>query len=165
MSKVKDIVRIVDKDVDASLPAYYGLTKVKGVSWMMANAVLAALNIPKLKKIGELTEEEVEKIEDALRNPLKYGIPSWMLNQRKERYTGEDKHYVGADWDLKVEMNIRRLKKIRAYRGVRHELHLPVRGQSTKTHFKKMKGRSKKVIYKKEQGKKWGDKKWEILKD
>jgi small subunit ribosomal protein S13 len=152
MARVKDIVRIIDKDIDASLPAYYGLTHVKGVSWMFSNAILAALGIPKLKKMGELTEEEIEKIEDAIKNPQKYNIPSWLFNQRKERYTGEDKHYAGPDWDLKVEMNIRRLKKIRAYRGIRHELSLPVRGQSTKTHFKKMKGRSKKVIYKKEQG-------------
>ena len=153
MAKVKDIVRIIDKDIDASLPVYYGLTKVKGVSWMFSNAVLAALNIPKTKKLSELTEEEIEKIEDALKNPSKYNIPSWLYNQKKERYTGEDKHYVGPDLDLKTELNIRRLKKIRAYRGIRHEMSLPVRGQSTKTHFKQMKGRGKKgkVIYKKEQ--------------
>ena len=148
---VKDIVRIIDKDIDASLPALYGLTKVKGVSWMFSNAVLAVLGIPKNKKLGELSEEEIEKIEDVLKNPSKYNIPTWLLNHRKERYTGEDKHYVGPDIDLKVELDIRRLKKIKTYRCIRHEMSLPVRGQSTKTHFKKLKGRSKKIVYKKEQ--------------
>jgi small subunit ribosomal protein S13 len=156
MADVKEIVRIVERDIDASLPAYYGLTKIKGVSWMFANAVLSALNIPKTKKLGELTEEEIEKIEDCIKNPYKYNIPSWLFNHRKERYTGEDKHYSGSDLDLKVELDIRRLKKIRSYRGIRHEMRLPVRGQSTKTHFKKMKAKGKKgvVVYKKEQGKK-----------
>ncbi|HIQ51167.1 MAG TPA: 30S ribosomal protein S13 [Nautiliaceae bacterium] len=154
--EVKDIVRIVEKDIDASLPAYYGLTKIKGVGWMFANAVLSALGIPKTKKLADLSEEEIQKIEDCIKNPKKYNIPSWLFNHRKERYTGEDKHYTGSDLDLKVELDIRRLKKIRAYRGIRHEMNLPVRGQSTRTHFKKMKGRGKKgvVVYKKEQQKK-----------
>ncbi len=151
-SKVKEVVRIVDRDINAELPVYFGLTRISGISWSFANAILQVLNINKRKKLKELSEEEIKKIEDVAKNPEKYNIPCWLYNNQKDYYTGENKHYIGADVKLKVEFNIRRLKKIRAYRGIRHELNLPVRGQSTKTHFKQMKKRGKKgvVVYKKQ---------------
>jgi len=149
--KVTEIIRLVDKDLNAEYPIYFALTRIRGISWSFANAILNVLNIDRSKKLKELSEEEIKKIEDVARNPSKYNIPSWLYNNQKEYYTGEDKHYISSDLKLKVEFNIRRLKKIRCYRGIRHELNLPVRGQCTRTHFKKMKKRGKKgvVVYKK----------------
>ena len=54
------------------------------------------------------------------------------MNRRKDCYTGKDLHLIGADIDLTKREDINRLKKIRAYRGIRHELGLPVRGQRTR---------------------------------
>ncbi len=148
----EQVVRLIDRDVDANFPVYFGLTRITGISWSFANAILKVLGIDRNKKLSELSEEELEKIEDVARNPEKYNIPAWLFNNQKDYYSGENKHYISSDVKLKVEFNIRRLKKIRAYRGIRHELNLPVRGQSTKTHFKQMKKRGKKgvVVYKKQ---------------
>ena len=59
-----------------------------------------------------------------------------MLNRRKDRETGEDRHVVTSDLKFENEFDIKNLKKIKVYRGVRHSLGLPVRGQRTKAHFR-----------------------------
>ena len=51
--------------------------------------------------------------------------------------TGENKHLTGSDLELRNEFDIKRLKKIRVYRGYRHMARLPVRGQRTRGHFRK----------------------------
>ena len=60
-----------------------------------------------------------------------------MLNRRKDIETGEDKHLLGSDLKLRKEFDLKRMKNIRSYKGVRHALGLPVRGQSTRSHFHK----------------------------
>jgi len=104
---------------------------------MFANAVCQVLKLDKNRKAGEFSEEEINKIEDCLGNPAKYNIPVWMFNRRKELETGQDKHIVSIDLDLKKEFDIRRLKKIRSYKGWRHARGLPVRGQRTRASFRK----------------------------
>jgi len=86
---------------------------------------------------GYLTDEEVKKIEEVLNDPAKFGIPSWMFNRRKDYYTGEDKHIIESDLTIARQEDINRLKKIRCYRGIRHELGLPCRGQRTKSTFRR----------------------------
>ena len=132
--QMESLVRIASTDIEGDKTVYVGLTKIKGVSWMMSNAVCQVLGIDKNKKIGELTQDEIKKIEAFLQNPK---LPSWMLNRRKDRQTGKDMHLIGTKLELTKEFDIRRLKKIKAYRGVRHAMGLPVRGQRTKSHFRK----------------------------
>ncbi len=132
--QIESLVRIASTDIEGDKTVYVGLTKIKGVSWMMSNAVCQVLGIDKNKKIGELTQDEIKKIEAFLQNPK---LPSWMLNRRKDRQTGKDMHLIGTKLELTKEFDIRRLKKIKAYRGVRHAMGLPVRGQRTKSHFRK----------------------------
>ena len=60
-----------------------------------------------------------------------------MLNRRKDPVTGEDMHLSESDLTMGVRQDIEFLKKIRAYRGIRHELGLPVRGQRTRSSFRK----------------------------
>lgn len=119
---------------------------------MTANMVCNLLNFDKFKKVGLLTDEEVEKINDFLKDPKKYGAPSWMLNRRKDYETGEDKHLLTTDLQLTKQDDIKRLRKIKSYRGVRHGLRLPVRGQRTKSNFRKNKGKVTGV-----KRKKWGE--------
>ena len=56
-----------------------------------------------------------------------------MLNRRKDITTGEDLHLLGSDLTLEIDKDIKLLKKIRSWRGVRHALGLKVRGQRTRT--------------------------------
>jgi len=60
-----------------------------------------------------------------------------MKNRRSDPETGEEKHLVGTDLDMKKDFDIRRMKKIRSYRGIRHTSGLPVRGQRTRSNFRK----------------------------
>jgi len=128
------LVRILSTDLPGNKSVYAGLTKINGVSWSFSNAVCRALKIDKKKKIEELSKEEIKKIEDFFKNPE---VKSFLKNRRKEMESGKDLHLIGSDLDLRKEFDIKRLKKIRAYRGMRHALGLPVRGQRTKAHFRK----------------------------
>ena len=67
-----------------------------------------------------------------------------MKNRQKDLETGESKHLVSTDLDMRKDFDIRRLKKIRSYKGVRHTAGLPVRGQRTRSHFR-TKGQVKRV--------------------
>ncbi|MEK6840347.1 MAG: 30S ribosomal protein S13 [Nanoarchaeota archaeon] len=128
------LVRIHSEDIEGGMKVYAGLTKIKGVSWAIANAACKTLKIDKNRKIGSLIAEEIKKISDFLKNPQ---IPSYLLNRRKDFETGEDRHLSGSGLDLQREFDIKRLKKIKSYRGIRHASGQPVRGQRTRSHFRK----------------------------
>lgn len=125
----RGIVRIVGFDIDSSLSVMNGLRRIKGISFMFANAICKKLGINPRTKIGDLSEEKIKEIENFIKNPE--GVPKWILNRRKDLITGKDTHLVGGDLELKIKEDIEFLKKIRAYRGIRHEMGLPVRGQRT----------------------------------
>jgi small subunit ribosomal protein S13 len=63
-------------------------------------------------------------------------LPEFLLNRRKDFETGEDSHLVGSNLEMKKEFDVRRLKKIRSYRGLRHAFGHPTRGQRTRSHFR-----------------------------
>jgi small subunit ribosomal protein S13 len=128
------IVRILSKDIEGTVKIYAGLTKVKGISWSFANAVCYKLKIPKTKKIGELSPEEIKKIEVFVKNPE---LPEHLINRRKDLETGEDKHLQGTDLELRKDFDVKRLKQIKSYRGLRHTVGLPMRGQRTKSNFRR----------------------------
>ena len=89
--------------------------------------------IDRTVKIGDLTEAQIEKIKEVISN-LNKTAPGWMLNHRRDYETGENMHFVSTDIDIRLRDEINIMKKIRSYRGVRHEMGLRVRGQRTKTH-------------------------------
>jgi len=128
------VVRILSKDIEGGMTLYSGLAKIKGVSWALSNAICKALKLDKKRKIGSLTETEIKKISDFVKNP---SIPKYLLNRQKDFDTGEDKHLTGSDMELRKEFDIKRLKKIKSYKGYRHVAGLPVRGQRTKSNFRK----------------------------
>jgi len=144
------IIRIMQTDIPGEKQAYVGLTKIKGVSWSFSNALCYKLGIDKKKSIDSLSEEEIKKIEEFIKNP---NLPPFLLNRRKDLETGENKHLITTDLDLRKDFDIKRLKKIRSYRGLRHALGQPTRGQRTKSHFRQ-KGKSMGVIKKAKIGKK-----------
>ncbi len=135
--KLKDegenLIRILATDIPTSISVYSGLTRIKGISWSLSNAICNKLEINKEKKIGDLSEKELEIISDFIKNP---DLPNFVLNRRRDLEDGEDKHLIGSDLELKQEFDIKRLKKIRSYRGLRHATGRPVRGQRTKGHFR-----------------------------
>jgi len=132
------IVRILSKDIEGRMKLYPGLTKIKGVSWTLSNAICKVLKIDKDRKIGSLTKEEISKISEFIKNPK---LPSYLHNRRSDFETGEDKHLTGGDLELRKDFDIKRLKKIKSYKGYRHMSGLPLRGQRTRSNFRKNKGK------------------------
>ncbi len=139
--KLRPLVRITNTDLEGDEPLYHALTRIKGVSFMYANMVCYLSGLDKYTKIGYLGDPDIKKIEDIIKNPLLHKAPVWMLNRRKDIETGENKHIITGELDFVKDNDIKMMKKIRSYRGIRHSLGLPVRGQRTKSNFRANKGK------------------------
>ena len=127
------ILRIIDADVDGTLKAPHALRRIKGISLNLANAILLKAGIKPDTRAGFLTEAEIEKIEEIVKEPTKFGLPNWLLNRRKDAETGKDMHLISADLALRTKMDIEQMKNMKSWRGYRHAYGLKVRGQRTKT--------------------------------
>ena len=127
------IVRLMGTDLDGSKKVPYGLSKIRGVGSNFAQAVVKVARINPEARIGQLSEAEMARLEDAIKDPMKHGIPSRLFNRRKDIETGRDMHLVGPDLALSMKADIDRMKDIRSWKGVRHSLGLKVRGQRTRT--------------------------------
>lgn len=137
------LVRIMHTDIDGNKIVAMALRKIKGINYMFSSAICQMANIESTKKTGELSDEEVLKLEDVIKNPSKFKIPIWMFNRRKDYETDEDRHLLVSDLDFVKSNDIKRLKKIKCRRGVRHILGLPLRGQRTKSNFRRTKSKGK----------------------
>lgn len=139
-SKQETLTRIMATDIPSRLSIYAGLTKIKGISWALSRAICKNMKLDKNRKISTLTEAEIDQINSYIKNLSAAQFPAWLLNRRKDVDTGQDKHLLTTELDLQREFDIRKMKKIKCYKGIRHSLGQPVRGQRTRSHFRK--GRS-----------------------
>jgi len=135
------IVRIASTDLDGKKSTAMALMKIKGIGFMFANAVCRISGADRQQKIGYLEDSQLKKIEEVLKDPLKFNIPKWFLNRKKSPEDGNDKHLLGSDMKFTQENDIRFMKKIKSYKGVRHSFGLPSRGQRTKSNFRRNKGK------------------------
>ena len=104
-----------------------GLTYIYGIGRSKSNEILSKTGINPDTRVRDLTDDEVGKLRDVI-----------------------DKEYVvEGDVRREVSLNIKRLMEIGCYRGRRHKMGLPVRGQRTKTNARTRKGPSKTVAGKK----------------
>jgi len=135
------IVRIMNKDLDGNLPIHRALMKIKGLSHRMARIMAYAFEknckIPFDETLGKLPEEMDKKLEEIVASPEKFGIPAWSFNRRKEFETGKNSHHVMVDLDFDLRKDLERMKIIKSYKGIRHMYGLPVRGQRTRSSFRK----------------------------
>jgi small subunit ribosomal protein S13 len=127
----KYIVRIANTDLDGYKTVEQGLTGVSGIGFRLATILADNSGIPRHKKMGKLSDEEVEKLEEQVKR-IKEDIPEWLLNRRKDSISGEDDHIYGPEIKLTLRDDLNRLKMIRCYRGIRHEQGQKVRGQRTR---------------------------------
>ena len=128
----RHIVRILDADLDGKRSVAYSLCGIPGVGRRVAKTIVISTGIDPRAKMGELSDSEIERLKSAV-NSVEKRLPWWMLNRRKDLISGEDKHIMGSDLVLKLRDDINLLRKIRSYRGIRHERGLRVRGQRTKS--------------------------------
>lgn len=133
----RGIVRIGDRDIKGEKILSKALTKVKGISINLAEAIAEVaskeLGIDKKEKVGNLSDAQVKKLSEILKDPIKFGVPSWMVNRKKDVETGKDIHLISSDLELQKKQDIKSKIDIKSYQGIRHMFGLPVRGQRTKT--------------------------------
>ncbi|MDR0797746.1 MAG: 30S ribosomal protein S13 [Nitrososphaerota archaeon] len=128
----RHIIRILGADSPGTLKTSYAVKKVRGINMSLSNAVLKKADVNPDLRVGFITDSDIAKIEDVLRDPAKYGIPSWLFNRQKDSETGKDSNLLSADLIFKVKTDIDKDKEIRSWRGYRHAYGLKVRGQRTK---------------------------------
>lgn len=122
------MARIAGIELQDNWKVDFALTRIKGIGWSLAQKLLTDSKVSNTKRIGELTREELTKIASNL-----------------EKYPTE------GELVRLIRGNITRLQQIGAYRGIRHQRNLPVRGQRTKSNARTKRGKRKTVgAFKKE---------------
>jgi len=139
--ELKHLVRIINTDLDGKKAIAFALAKIKGVGIPFAHAACRMAKVDINKKTGALTDAEVKKVEEIIKDPIKAGLPRWLVNRRFDYETGQDKHLLSGDLQFTIDNDIKIMKKIKTYKGVRHILGQPVRGQRTRSNFRKNKGK------------------------
>jgi small subunit ribosomal protein S13 len=121
------MARIVGVDLPKNKRGEIGLTYIFGLGRSSAQKILEKAGVDKQVKVKDWTDEQVNLIRKVINENFK----------------------VEGELRSSVQLNIKRLMDIGCYRGVRHRLGLPVRGQSTKNNARTRKGRKKTVANKK----------------
>src|SRR5689334_5453229 len=111
------MARIAGINIPLNKRAEVGLTYIYGIGRSSSNQILKETGVDPDRRIGDLTDDEVVKLREAVEN-----------------------HEVEGDLRRERSQNVKRLQEIGSYRGLRHRRGLPVRGQRTKTNARGRKG-------------------------
>ena len=128
----KFIVRLAETDLNGERAVQLALSDIRGIGMRTAALVADHVSIPRKMLIGDLNDEQVEKLNAALAAIPEY-IPVWMLNRQNDIDSGADVMVYGPELGLNVREDINLMKKMRCYKGIRHETGQKVRGQRTKS--------------------------------
>jgi small subunit ribosomal protein S13 len=112
------VARIAGVDIPREKRVVISLTYIHGIGSTSAEKIVTAANVSPETRTRDLTEDEVNRLREIVERRFK----------------------VEGDLRREVSMNVKRLMEIGAYRGVRHRLNLPVRGQRTKTNARQRRG-------------------------
>ena len=107
------MARIAGVDLPREKRVEIGLTYIYGIGKVTSQKILASTGVNPDTRIKDLTDEEVNNLRKAI-----------------------DEFTVEGDLRREIALNIKRLRDIRCYRGIRHQKGLPVRGQKTQTEFR-----------------------------
>jgi len=118
MARIAGVSLPLNKRVDVALQYIYGI----GIT--SAKKILTATGIPAEVRVKDLTEPQANKLREEV----------------------EKKYKVEGELRREVLSNIKRLKEIGSYRGIRHTRNLPVRGQRTKTNSRTVRGNTRKTM-------------------
>lgn len=127
------IVRLANSDLDGTRRVEHALTGIRGVGHRVGPILADAAGVPRTERIGKLSDAQIEQLAKTLERVSEI-LPGWAVNRPFDYETGADMHLVGSNVDIVLRDDLNRLKKIRSYRGVRHELGQKVRGQRTRSH-------------------------------
>jgi small subunit ribosomal protein S13 len=134
--ELREIVRVAGTALDGEKPLLRALKGVKGISHSMGKAICNVSGFGPDVKLGSLTEKDIAKLEEIIKDPVRFGIPTWMINRRRDVDTGKDLHLTGDDLDVARKFDIRKMVDTKTWKGFRHMLGQPVRGQRTRSSFR-----------------------------
>ena len=120
-------IRIVGVDLPQNKRGEIALTYIYGIGRSAANSILSKAGIDRDIKVKDWTDDQSAKVREIISTEYK----------------------VEGDLRTEIQLNIKRLMDIGCYRGIRHRIGLPVRGQSTKNNVRTRNGRKKTVANKK----------------
>ena len=113
------MARIAGVTIPDNKNVEYSLAYINGIGVSLGRTICDLANVKCGTKVADLTEQEVERIREVI-----------------------DKNYkVEGDLRMEISQNIKRLKEIGSFRGIRHARNLPVRGQRTKTNARTKRGK------------------------
>ncbi len=116
------MARIAGVDLPENKRVDIGLTYIYGIGRSNVSKVIADAKVAPEKRIKELTEEEINKLQKSV-----------------------EQFKIEGDLKQEVEQNIKRLEETGSYRGIRHRKGLPVRGQRTRSNARTKRGKRKTV--------------------
>lgn len=132
----RGIVRIAGKDVKGQVHLRRALTAVRGISHTLAVAASTVLekelSIAPDTRVGDLSEEQIEKIDSVLNSLQDHGVPAFLLNRRVDFNSGNDRHVIMNDLLFETTQDLDREKKAYSWKGFRHTYGQKVRGQRTR---------------------------------
>ena len=123
----RHMARIAGVDLPRDKRVEIGLTYIYGIGRTSSNRILAEAGVDPSTRVRDLTQEDVKKISEII----------------------DETQLVEGDLRREIQLNIKRLREIGCYRGIRHRKGLPVRGQKTKTNARTCKGPKRTVANKK----------------
>ena len=118
------MARIAGVDIPEKKPVSIGLTAIYGIGRSKAQTILESAKVDPNKRPKDLTDAEVAKIRERI----------------------EKNEEVEGDLRRRIRNNIKLLKDLGTYRGIRHAKKLPVRGQRTKTNSRTVRGNVRKTV-------------------
>jgi small subunit ribosomal protein S13 len=121
------MTRLIGVDIPDNKRLEISLTYLYGIGRFLANEIIQRLNLNPDMRANQLTQDDIAKLNALL----------------------QAEYVIEGDLRRQVQNNIKRLISIHSYRGMRHRVGLPVRGQRTKTNARTRKGRRKTVANKK----------------
>jgi small subunit ribosomal protein S13 len=130
--EIRHIVRIANTDLEGKRSVTYALTGIKGISRRIAKILSVNAGLDPYATLGYLKDAEIEKLQSSV-DSITMIIPPWMADKQNDITSGEDRHLIGTDVLLGLNEDLNLMKKMRSYKGVRHERGLRVRGQRTRS--------------------------------
>merc|ERR1712126_145084 len=136
---MQHIIRLYNTNIDGTKKVAFSMTNIKGIGMRFAKAIVLKAQIDPTKFAGEMTPEEIDKIQAIIADPVEYGIPEYFLNHQKNFTTGKSTQLVGVKLAGALRELIELSKKHKAIRGCRLAMGLKRRGQRTNANGRRTK--------------------------
>lgn len=118
------MVRIYNVNIPDNKAIFVSLSYIYGIGQSLARKILNMANIDQNKKAKDLTTEEINRLQNII----------------------ETNYKIEGDLKREIQANIRRIKDIGCYRGIRHLRKLPARGQRTRTNSRTVRGNVRRTV-------------------